>query len=137
MTTVTARKTPNPPSEDAAVMLRVARLAAASGIPVAMNWLWSDKFIPDYAEFVKKNPPGSDGYGKARLIAIHYETIGTLWKHKLISRDLLFDWLLVTGVWDRLKGFVLGERRQFGQPALGENFQKMANAQARWMKVSR
>ena len=137
MATVTARKTPKPTSEDAAVMLRVARLGAASGLPIAMNWLWSDKFIPDYAEFVKKNPPGSDGYGKARLIAIHYETIGTLWKHKLISRDLLFDWLLITAVWDRLKGFVLGERRQFGQPALGENFQKMATAQARWMKVSR
>ena len=118
-------------------MLHIARLGAANGIPSAMNWLWSDKFIPDYAEFVSKNPPGSDGYGNARLVAIHYETIGTLWKHKLINQDLLFDWLLVTGVWDRLKGFVLGERRRFGQPALGENFQKMTNAQARWMKVSR
>lgn len=137
MATVTARKTPKPTSEDAGVILHIAGLGAANGVPSAMNWLWSDKFIPDYAEFVKKNPPGGDGYGKARLIAIHYETIGTLWKHKLISQDLLFDWLLVTGVWDRLKGFALGERRQFGQAALFQNFQKMANAQARWMKVSR
>jgi hypothetical protein len=133
----TARKTPKPTAEDAAVMLSIARLDAANGIPSAMNWLWSDKFVPDYGEFIKKNPAGSDGYGKADLLALHYETIGTLWKHKLINEELLFDWLLVTGVWDRLKSFVLGQRRQFGQAALGENFQKMANAQARRNKASR
>jgi hypothetical protein len=137
MPTPTARKAPKPTAEDAAIMLGIARLGAANGVPTAMNWFWSDKFVPDYADFIKKNPPGSDGYGKARLLAVHYETIGTLWKHKLINVELLFDWLLVTVVWDRLKGFVLGQRRQFGQAALGENFQKMANAQARRNKASR
>ena len=137
MPQTTARKIPKPTAEDAAVMLRIARLGAANGVPSAMNWLWSDEFVPDYAEFIKKNPAGSDGYGKVRLLAVHYETIGTLWKHKLINEELLFDWLLVTGVWDWLKGFVLGQRRQFEQAALGENFQRMANAQARRNKASR
>ena len=130
------RTAAKPTHEDAAIMLQVAQLSAANGIGAALNWLWSDKFVPDYAEFLKKHPRGSDGFAKARLISVHYETIGTLWKNKLINEDLLFDWLAVTLVWDRLKGIVLGERKAFGLAGLGENFQKMANAQARRLKAA-
>ncbi|MHB8378165.1 MAG: DUF4760 domain-containing protein [Dehalococcoidia bacterium] len=125
---------PRPTTEDGMMMLQIAQVAALRGVHDASNWVWSDKFIPDYAEFVKKYPRGSEGYGKARLVATHYETVGTLWKNKLINADLLFDWLLITGIWDRMKGFVLGERRQANEPKLGENFQKMAAAQARSLR---
>ncbi|HYM16201.1 MAG TPA: hypothetical protein VEZ14_11625 [Dehalococcoidia bacterium] len=43
----------------------------------------------------------------------------------------------MTGIWDRMKGFVLGERRDAGEPKLGENFQKMAAAQARYLRSTR
>ena len=125
--------TPKPTFQDAQIMLQIAQLAAANGVSDAMNWLWSDDFIPDYGEFIKEHPHGSEGYGKARLVAVHYETIGTLWKNKLINEDLLFDWLSVTGVWERLRSLVLAERKAFGIAALGENFQKMARAQTRRM----
>ena len=131
-----ARKVAKPTHEDAAILLQVAQLAAASGVQGALNWVFSDAFLPDYAEFIKKHPRGGKGFAAARLLAVHYETIGTLWKNKLINEDLLFDWLAVTLVWDRLKGIVLGERKAFGVPALGENFQKMANAQARRLKAA-
>src|SRR5205823_4174148 len=98
---------------------------------------WSDDFTTDYAEFINVHPRGSEAYGKARLIAVHYETIGTIWKNKLINEDLLFDWLSVTALWDRLRSLVLGERKAFGVPGLGENFQKMARAQASRDKRSR
>ncbi len=136
MPKVPARKPEKPTTQDAAVLLQLASLGRDKDLHDAMNWMWSDGFPTDYAEFVKAHPPGSVGYGRARLIAIHYETIGTLWKHRLINERLLFDWLLVTAVWDRTKGFVLGQRREFKEPALGENFQKMANAQARLAKAS-
>ena len=123
--------TPKPTFQDAQIILQIAQLAANNGIHSAMNWLWSDDFNPDYAEFIKVHPHGSDGYGKARLVAVHYETIGTLWKNKLINEDLLFDWLSVTAVWERLRSLVLAERKAFGIAALGENFQKMARAQTR------
>ncbi|MDP9238760.1 MAG: hypothetical protein M3P30_15410 [Chloroflexota bacterium] len=128
--------TPKPTFQDAQIMLQIAQLSAANGVPAAMNWLWSDDFNPDYAEFIKVHPHGSEVYGKARLIAVHYETIGTLWKNKLINEDLLFDWLSLTGVWDRLRSLILGERKAFRIRALGENFQKMARAQARREKSS-
>ncbi len=132
-----ATQRPKPTREDAALMLQVAQLGAVRGLHEASNWLWSDKFIADYPEFRKKYPRGSQGSGHARTIATHYETLGTLWKNKLINEDLLFDWLWVAGVWDRMKGIVLGERKEMKQPRLGENFQKMAAAQVRWFKQPR
>ena len=129
-----AAQKPKPTREDAALMLQVAQLGAVRGLHEASNWLWSDKFLPDYAEFRKKFPRGSAGAGHARVISTHYETLGTLWKNKLINEDLLFDWLWITGVWDRMKGIVLGERKEAGERRLGENFQKMAAAQVRWSK---
>jgi hypothetical protein len=123
-------------NQDAMVMLQLATLGAQQGVSAALNWVLSDEFTPDYAEFVKKFPRGSDGYGKARMLLGHYETIGTLWKHRLINEDLLFDWLWVEGVWNRLQGFVLGTREAAGNPALGENFEAMVRAAREW-KLSR
>lgn len=133
--TVGSTQKPKPTRDDATLMLQVAQVGALRGLDTASNWVWSQEFVPDYAGFVEKHPPGSQGYGRARLVATHYETLGTLWKNKLINQDLLFDWLLVTAIWDRMKGFVLGERKQANQPKLVENFQKMAAAQARWFKA--
>jgi hypothetical protein len=97
-----------------------------------MNWLWSDQFISDYAEFVKKYPLGSKENIKASKICGHYETIGTLWKHGLINQDLLFDWLSVAAVWDRIKGFAIGVRQEAKEPRLYENFEAMAKAASSW-----
>jgi len=124
-----------PTREDATVMLQIAQLGAQQGLPAAANWVLGDEFIPDYPEFVKKWPRGSQEYGRARLVATHYETIGTLWKHGLISQDLLFDWLWVDGIWERLQGFVRGSREAAGNPALGENFEAMARANREWRQA--
>jgi len=94
-----------------------------------MSWLWSDEFTPDYAEFVKKFPAGSEGFAHAFTIFDWYETIGTLYKHGLINEELLFDWLAVDFAWDRIKGIALGWREQTGVAEMFENFEAMAKAQ--------
>lgn len=123
---------PQATHQDAMVLLQIGQLGAAQGIPAAMNWIFSDAFIPDYDDFIKKFPRGSDHFGQVRRAATYHETIGTLWKHKLINEDLLFDWLWVDGVWNRLKGFVVGQRKHSGNPAIGENFEAMAQAGRAW-----
>jgi len=45
-----------PNYQDATLMLQIAQWSAALGQNEAMNWMWSDQFIADYAEFVKKYP---------------------------------------------------------------------------------
>jgi len=123
------RQMAKPTYQDATLMLQLARWGAALGLSEAVNWMWSDEFVPDYAEFVEKYPPGSEGYGNASKIGGWHETLGTLYKHGLFNEELLFDWLAVGLVWDRIKGFALGVREQTGEPRIYENFEAMAKAQ--------
>lgn len=117
-----------PTYQDAALMLQLAQWQAALGAQDAMNWLWSDQFVPDYAEFVKKYPVGSEGQLKAAKVCGFFETLGTLYKHGLFNEDLLFDWLAISMVWNRIKGYALGIRQEVGNPRMYENFEAMANA---------
>jgi len=118
-----------PTYQDATLILQMAQWGASSGMDAARNWLWSDEFIPDYSEFIKKYPRGSEGHGNASKVCGWMETLGTLYKHKLINEELLFDWLAVDLMWERLKGFALGVRDKVGHPRLFENFEAMAKAQ--------
>ncbi len=118
-----------PTHQDAIIMLRLYQLGAIAGLSEATNWMWSDNFITDYAEFIKKYPPGSEGNEKAAKICGYHETIGTLYKNGLFNEELLFDWLAVYLVWDRIKNFAIGLREEAREPRLFENFEAMAKAQ--------
>lgn len=94
----------------------------------ALNWLWSDQFVVDYEEFAKKYPFGSEGRDSVAKICGAFETLGTLYKHGLFNEDLLFDWLVVPMVWERIKGYALGVRQGAGDEAIYENFEALAAA---------
>ena len=118
-----------PTHQDATLMLQLAQWGATLEVQEAANWMWSDQFVPDFTEFMKKCPPGSEGFANASKICGWYETIGTLYKNRLFNEQLLFDWLAVHSVWDRMKGFALGLREKAGIGALYENFEALAKAQ--------
>ena len=120
-----------PTYQDATLMVQLAQWGSVSGVTEAVNWMWSDQFIPEHAEFVEKYPPGSEGFASASKICGWFETIGTLYKQGLFNEELLFDWLAVHLVWDRIKGFALGWREHTGELRLYENFEAMAEAQMR------
>ena len=118
-----------PTYQDATLLIQLAQWGAASGALEAANWMWSDQFVPDYAKFVEKYPPGSEGFANASRICNYMETIGTLYKQGLFNEELLFDWLAVDLLWDKMKGFALGWREQTGDAKIYENFEAMAKAQ--------
>jgi hypothetical protein len=126
-----------PTMQDAEIMLRLAQLHALQGVRQAAGWMWSDQFTEDYKEFDAKYPEGTEEKGYVYTVATFNETVGTLWKHGLINEDLLFDWLAIDRVWDRIKGFCLGERQEHGEPRLWENFEAMANAARSWSQPAR
>jgi hypothetical protein len=117
-----------PTHQDASLILQLMQIHAMNDLSVANSWLWSDQFIPDYEEFTKKYPAGSEENRNISKICGHFETIGTLWKHNLINEELLFDWLAVAMIWERVKGYALGARQASGEPRLFENFEAMAKA---------
>jgi hypothetical protein len=118
-----------PTHQDANIMLQLLQVWAALDISDAVGWVWSGEFIPEFAEFVKKYPAGTEEYRDASKVCMYLESVGALYKHGLFSEELLFDWVAVDVVWERIKGFALGLREGAGDPRLYENFEAMANAQ--------
>ena len=118
-----------PTHQDALVMLNLMQWAAMANLSEASRFVWGERFIEDFDEFVEKYPIGTEEYAYATLVSGYYETIGTLWKNDLLNEDLLFDWILVTPSWNRLKGFTLGLRESVGEEKLYENFEALSAAQ--------
>jgi hypothetical protein len=115
-----------PTKEDARLMVQCATWFTASGVGEAMNWLRSPEFTDDYAAFAAKYPSGSQGRLHLMNVLGFYETIGTLWKQKLIDEGLLFDWLWVPAAWDVVQNVARGMRAEAKNAGLWENFEAMA-----------
>ncbi len=123
-----------PTHADAEMLLRLAQVQALLNLPEASAYVWSDEFPTDFAEFRRRFPKGSRSHeaGLVHRLLGWYETVGTLYRNGLLNEDLLFDWLAIAGVWDRLKGFALGLREESGEPRLWENFEYMAGHARSW-----
>ena len=120
-----------PTHDDAMLMVELAHLYAVQDVGEAAGWVRSDAFISDFEQFNATYPQGSVEALKLGNVLNYYETLGTLHKHGLINEDLLFDWLAVTEIWNRLRGVVKGIQAT-SSPAMYENFEAMAEAQERW-----
>ena len=119
-----------PTHEDAVLVVQLAQWSSTAGLVEAVDWIFSDDFVSEHEQFVINFPPTSERYRQVHTTLNYFETVGTLHKHGLINEQLLFDWLAVEAVWDRVKGLAIGDREQYGIPALWENFEAMAKAQA-------
>ena len=82
--------------------------------------MWSDQFVPDYAEFIEEYPPGSDGFANASRIYCWSETIGTLYKQELFRENCCSTgWQCIScGIGSRALPWVAGAHR--GAPAMRE-----------------
>jgi len=114
--------------EDAQLLLQLARLGQQMEGTEARGFIWSDKFVSDHDEFLKKYPRGSKEYGYVQQLAYWFETVGTLWKHGLINEELLLDWLAVHPTWERMKDILLHEREESGMSSMWENYEALAEA---------
>ena len=118
-----------PTYDDATILLQVSQWWAMAGITDAMNWIWSDKFDPDYEIFLEKHPVGSGKFGKVLKVLNAFETVGALWNNGLLNEKLLFDWMAVRMVWNKVSGIALGIREAAENPSLYEHFEAMAAAE--------
>ena len=116
--------------EDARLIVDLARLYIESESNKAAALFWSDDFPRSPEEFRQRYPLSSDEARRIYAALGFFETVATLWKHKLIDEELLLDWLSVGGAWERLREIALDMREQAGEPRLWENFEALAQAQA-------
>ena len=115
-----------PTHEDAMVLIQMFQLGTSMNMRKANQFMWSDDFIEDYQEFIKKYPQGSKEHGYMHRICGWYETIGSFWKAGVLHPDLIEGSLWISGVWGRAKNFALGSREASGDPRIYEYFEALA-----------
>ncbi len=106
--------------EDAVLVVELAKLGAMNGLGEAVGKIFADNFDPDAAEL---------GDPSVRIVLGWNETVATLVKNDLLSRDLVYDWLWVAGTWDRVGPAALRAREAAGVAVLYENFEALAAGQ--------
>jgi hypothetical protein len=106
-----------PTREDATLLIQIAQWMAMSGFNEQMPKLFAEGFDPQTAR------PDDES---VRIALGTFETIGTLVKHDLLSRELVHDWLWVEGIWKRVGPAAMRARTDTGEPRLYENFEALA-----------
>ena len=106
--------------EDATLIVELAKWGSMIGLPEASRTIFSDDFDSESAEALDPH---------IQTILVFHETVGTLVKNDLLDRDLVLDWLWVSGSWDRVSKAALESRAQAGEPQLWENFEALARSQ--------
>ncbi len=106
--------------EDATLIVELAKWGAMIDFGDASRALFADDFDPDTAEVT--NPA-------VYTVLMFYETIGTLVKHELLDRDLVYDWLWVAGAWGRVGPAARRAREQSGVSQLYGDFEVLAGEQ--------
>ena len=118
-----------PTHDDAHLMMELANWHTSSSVTEASNWIRSKEFVKDFDGFEKRYPDGSEGRLHVNRFLGYHETVGTLWKNKLLNEELLFDWVWVAGAWDLVSDIAIGMRKKAGVDALWENFEAAAERQ--------
>ena len=106
--------------EDAVLVVELAKLGAMNGLGEAVGKIFADDFDPDAAELSDPS---------VRIVLGWNETVATLVKNDLLSRDLVYDWPWVAGTWDRVGPAALRAREAAGVAVLYENFEALAAGQ--------
>ena len=106
--------------EDATLIVELAKWGSMIGLPEASRTIFSDDFDRDSADALDP---------QVQTVLIFHETVGTLVKNDVLDRDLVLDWLWVSGAWDRVSAAALDARAQAGAPELWENFEALAASQ--------
>ena len=106
--------------EDATLVVELAKWGSMIGLQEASRTIFSDDFDRDSAEALDPH---------IQTILVFHETVGTLVKNELLDRDLVLDWLWVSGAWDRVGTAALQAREHAGVPELWENFEALAGSQ--------
>jgi hypothetical protein len=106
--------------EDATLIVELAKWGSMIGLPEASRTIFADDFDPESAEALDPH---------VQTVLIFHETVGTLVKNDLLDRDLVLDWLWVSGAWNRVAAAALVARAHAGVPELWENFEALAQEQ--------
>jgi hypothetical protein len=108
-----------PNQQDAQLMVQLMQWGTSMGLQKHMATLLDPSFDPETAS----------PFDPAITTVLSFgESLATLVKHELISRELVYDWLWVSGMWGRVRPAAMRAREATGEPRLYENFEALAQS---------
>jgi hypothetical protein len=110
-----------PTREDAQLMLQIAQWGTSLGVNDSWGQIFSDDFDPYEADAMDPN---------INKVLTFCETIGTLVKRDLLSKELVEDWLWIDGLWGRVGPAAIKLRDKQEEERLYENFEAMTSENA-------
>jgi hypothetical protein len=113
--------------QDAQLMIQIHQLWSAPAMEKAFMFVYSDEFVPNHEEFMKKYPKGSPEWFLPGKVCSLYEMIGGFYKYELIDKEYLFDNIEVKSMWEKMKDLIRGVREETGNQRFYELFEMMAN----------
>lgn len=119
-----------PTQADAQLVLKLAQLSQTPTMERGQALLWKHRPTGglSWEEFQGFDVESED-YGGVMAVLKWHETIGTLVKQGLLNRELVLDWLWVSGTWELCRSIALGQRAETGVPQMWENFEALAASQ--------
>jgi len=120
-----------PTQKDAELMIRLTTLGQSPEMKEAWNWVLELE-EPNYEDFIKENPVGSDGWKHFISIAGFLELTGVLVKYGTINEDIVLDFYYTA--WDKLGPIVKGFQKDRKSPRWFENYEYLAKRKAEWLK---
>jgi hypothetical protein len=116
-----------PTREDAQLMLQIAQWGTSLGVNDALPQVFSEDFDPYEADAAEPN---------INKLLTFCETIGTLVKRELLSKELVDDWLWIDGLWGRVGPAAVKYREKQEEQRLFENFEAMTSDEAPDVKAA-
>lgn len=132
MSTITdgdLRSGTRPTQADAQLLLQLAQLSQTTLMERGQALLWKNRPAGLSWEQFQELDVESQEYGAVLAVLKWHETVGTLVKQGLLNRDLVLDWLWVSGTWELCRQIALGQRAETGVPQMWENFEALAAGQ--------
>lgn len=120
------------PRRDVHVVLKLYEMYTRPDAQEARVWMYTEFQARDYAEFLRKYPPGSRDWRRFTLTCGMYELFGVLVKYEMIDPDLFFD--LFGGIqllWEKVAPVVPGMREEIS-PHLYVNFERLVEKWREW-----
>ncbi len=125
-------------AEDAHLVMELSKMMMTEPSIKAWNWFFKEfvpKKITDYVEYRRQYPIGSDGANAIAIIESYFQLSSVLIQHGLLNEDLFFDASVPVNLfWEEMKPIIYGERAEFKEPRLCENFELLYERHKKWVK---
>jgi predicted metal-dependent enzyme (double-stranded beta helix superfamily) len=120
-----------PTQDDAKLVVELARWGSQPELLRARKFVYGARLPKTYRQFQKKYAASSDEVTYLHAFAGYYETVATLVRNRVLSEDLVNDWLAVDFAWSKVQRLLEGLRAEAGA-RMYENFEWLARRSAEW-----